>query len=56
MNLDIGGFFRKCVRVWHILKKPSKEEFVMVAKVSALGILAVGLLGFIVAQLVRVVQ
>ena len=30
MKLDIKGFTKKCIRVWHVLKKPSKEEFWMV--------------------------
>jgi len=49
MEFNIASFFRKCVRVWHILRKPTKEEFTMVAKVSAIGILAIGLVGFLIA-------
>ena len=51
VDLNPKPFLKKCIRVWHILKKPSKEEFSMVAKVSALGILAIGLVGFIIALL-----
>ena len=47
------GFFNKCVRVWHVLKKPSREEFLMVAKISALGILAIGLVGFLVSLIMK---
>ena len=47
------GFFRKCVRVWHVLKKPSKEEFITVAKVSALGIAALGAIGFLILLAMR---
>ena len=50
---DLGSFFRKCVRVWHVLRKPSKTEFSMTAKVSALGILAIGLLGFAIAVIMN---
>ena len=32
-----------------MLRKPSKEEFSTVAKVSAIGILAIGLVGFIIS-------
>ena len=49
MAFNLGSFFKKCVRVWHVLRKPSKEEFATVAKVSAVGILAIGLVGFIIA-------
>lgn len=48
------GFYRKCVRVWHLLRKPTREEFMMVAKVSAIGILAIGLVGFIISVIMRV--
>ena len=55
MALDWKSFGRKCIRVWHILKKPQRDEYSMVAKVSAVGILAIGLVGFIVSLIVRAV-
>ena len=51
---SIKSFFSKCKRVWHTLKKPSKEEFEKVAKVSAIGILILGLLGFIIALIMKI--
>ncbi len=53
MALDLKAFGRKCIRVWRVLKKPSRDEFSMVAKVSVVGILAIGLVGFIVSLIVR---
>lgn len=35
-------------RVWKILKRPSGQEFKLTSKVSILGILALGLVGFLV--------
>lgn len=32
-----------------VLKKPSKEEFVQVAKISAIGIIIIGSLGFLIS-------
>jgi protein transport protein SEC61 subunit gamma-like protein len=49
----ITNFYRKCARVWHLLRKPTREEFVTVAKVSALGILAIGLVGFIISVAIK---
>ncbi|HLC31697.1 MAG TPA: protein translocase SEC61 complex subunit gamma [Candidatus Nanoarchaeia archaeon] len=49
----LKSFFVQCTRVWHLLKKPSKEEFVMVAKISALGILALGAAGFIISDSIK---
>ena len=51
---SIKSFFGKCVRVWHTLKKPTKEEFEKVAKISAIGILILGLLGFIIALIMKI--
>ncbi len=47
------SFFIKCKRVWHTLKKPSKKEFEMVAKVSAIGILALGAIGFLISMIMK---
>jgi len=51
---SIKSFFSKCVRVWHTLKKPTKEEFEKVAKVSAIGILILGFIGFIIALVMKI--
>jgi len=54
-RFNIGTFAKKCLRVWKVLKKPSKDEFTMVAKVSAIGILVIGLVGFIISILMNFV-
>jgi len=43
------SFFVKCTRVWHALRKPSKQEYQQTAKVSAVGIVILGIIGFIVS-------
>jgi protein transport protein SEC61 subunit gamma and related proteins len=45
-------FLAKCVRVWHTLKKPTMKEFKTVTKVSAIGIVILGILGFIISIIV----
>ena len=42
------NFAKECARVLRITKKPTKEEFKTISKVSGLGILIIGLIGFIV--------
>lgn len=42
----LTSFYQQCVRVWHLLRKPTMEEFKMVSKVSAIGLGLIGLLGF----------
>ena len=44
----IISFLKEAVRVFKITKKPSKKEFLTIVKVSAIGILVIGLLGFII--------
>ncbi len=46
-------FFLKCKRVWHTMKKPTTEEFWTVTKISAVGILIVGILGFAISIVVN---
>ncbi len=50
----LKSFFLQSKRVWHVLKKPSKQEFWTVAKVSAIGILAIGAIGFIISDIIKV--
>lgn len=45
----LKSFFLQCKRVWLVLRKPTKKEFSTVAKVSAIGILILGFLGFLMS-------
>jgi len=47
------SFLMKCKRVWHVLTKPSRKEFEQVAKISAIGILILGVLGFLISILMK---
>lgn len=49
----IKSFFVQCKRVWIVLKKPSKKEYEQVAKVSAIGIGILGLLGFLISIIMK---
>ena len=50
----VTSFYLQCSRVWQLLRKPTSEEFKAVAKVSALGILAIGAVGFIVSDIIKI--
>lgn len=41
-------FIQECIRVFKVTKKPSKEELKIIVKVSGIGILFIGLIGFII--------
>ena len=48
------AFIAKSKRVWLILKKPTRKEYEMIAKVSAIGIAALGVVGFIIAFFMKI--
>lgn len=50
---DFKLFTAKCIRVWRILKKPDMKEYKTIAKVSAIGILIIGMAGFIIAIVIN---
>ena len=48
----LKDFWIQCKRVMRITKKPTKEEFLTIAKVSGIGILIIGFIGFVL-QLIK---
>jgi protein transport protein SEC61 subunit gamma and related proteins len=50
---SLKNFVSKCKRVWMVLKKPTREEFLKVAKVSAAGIIIIGVLGFLISIIMK---
>ncbi len=54
--VDLKRFYKECVRVLKVTKKPDNEEFKTVVKVSGLGILAIGLIGFIISIIFKVLN
>ena len=41
-------FGKECIRVLKVTKKPTKDEFKTIVKVSGLGIIVIGLIGFLI--------
>jgi len=48
MITQLKSFIIECIRVFKVTKKPDKTEFKTIVKVSGLGILFIGIIGFIV--------
>ncbi len=44
----IQSFIIECKRVLIVTKKPDREEFKTIVKISGLGILVIGLVGFVI--------
>ena len=57
MNIKekLTSFIAQCGRVWHLLRKPTSEEFKAVSKVSAIGLGIIGLLGFVISLIMAFV-
>ncbi|MBI2675352.1 MAG: protein translocase SEC61 complex subunit gamma [Candidatus Aenigmarchaeota archaeon] len=48
IKLDIATKLREYRRVLQIARKPDKEEFLVSAKISSIGIIVIGGIGFII--------
>ena len=46
--MQINELIRRCIRILHISRKPTAAEYNKVARVTALGMLLFGLIGFII--------
>jgi len=56
-NESINRFFKECKRVIRVSKKPDREEYFNFSKVTALGIVVIGVIGFaivLISQLVGI--
>ena len=51
----ITAYLAECKRVLQLTKKPDKKEFWMIFKVTGIGILLIGLVGFIVSMIKHLV-
>lgn len=59
MNLSkesMASFIKQCQRVLKVSKKPDREEFVNVAKVTAVGIIIIGVIGFVISIVAQLIQ
>tara|TARA_Y100000034_G_scaffold136715_1_gene215139 strand:+ start:5458 stop:5637 length:180 start_codon:yes stop_codon:yes gene_type:complete len=45
----LSSQYHKYLRVWRLLKKPSMQEFKTISKVTAIGLLIIGALGFVIS-------
>jgi protein transport protein SEC61 subunit gamma and related proteins len=55
INRNVVQVLKSYIRVLKLSKKPSREEFLMIAKVAGAGILVIGLVGFLIYVLLTVV-
>ncbi|MEX0920999.1 MAG: protein translocase SEC61 complex subunit gamma [Candidatus Pacearchaeota archaeon] len=51
---ELKRFIAKSKRVWLVMKKPTKNEYMTVAKITAIGILIIGVVGFIISMIMQI--
>ncbi|MBS3167265.1 protein translocase SEC61 complex subunit gamma [Candidatus Woesearchaeota archaeon] len=56
MLTKLRSFIIECKRVFQVTKKPSMDEFKAIVKVSGIGILVIGLIGFLVQMLWQLIK
>lgn len=54
MYEKLKSFFLQSIRVWRVLRKPSNHEFTSVSKISAIGILGLGAIGFVISLIMKI--
>lgn len=45
--MKLKNFYDQCIRVLKVTKKPNTQEFLTTAKISGLGLLVIGAMGFL---------
>lgn len=50
-GIKLKSFVIECKRVLMLTKKPTKDEFKVIVKVTAAGMLLIGLVGFVINML-----
>ncbi|AEF96391.1 protein translocase SEC61 complex subunit gamma [Methanotorris igneus] len=45
---ELKNFLLQCKRVLMVTRKPTKEEFINISKVTGLGICILGIIGFVI--------
>jgi protein transport protein SEC61 subunit gamma-like protein len=59
MNLNkesMANFVKQCQRVLKVSRKPDREEYINVAKVTGIGIILIGVIGFIISIVAQLIQ
>ena len=59
MNLNkksLVDFIKLCQRVLHVSRKPGREEFMNVAKITGIGVIIIGAIGFIISIIAQLLS
>ncbi len=53
---QIHDFLNNVKRIFIISKKPTKEEFMVMAKITGLGIILIGVIGYIITLIFQFIR
>ncbi|MGZ7043017.1 MAG: protein translocase SEC61 complex subunit gamma [Methanobacterium sp.] len=59
MNLNmetISQFLRQCRRVLYVSKRPDRDEYINVAKITGIGIIIIGVIGFVISLIAQLLS
>jgi len=51
----LSSQYHKYLRVWRLMKRPSMHEFKTISKVSAVGLLIIGAIGFVISVTIKLI-
>ncbi len=51
----MGEFIQNCKRMFQVARKPDRDEYLQVAKITGLGIILIGILGYIIMLIASMV-
>ena len=51
----VSSQYNKYLRVWRLLRKPTMQEFKLISKVTAIGLLIIGAMGFVISIIIRLI-
>ncbi len=46
--MGLKNFLSNCVRVLRVTRRPNKEEYLAASKITGLGIILIGVIGFVI--------
>ena len=52
---SVNEILKEWNRVIKLSKKPKKNEFVMIAKVTGLGMIIIGVVGFVIRMIIQII-
>ena len=50
IGVKLKSFFNECLRVLKVTRKPDKVEYTTIVKVAGLGMVLIGLIGFVITM------